>query len=87
MPRYKIQSEGRGEIKVLVEQYTQLIVEMIDPDDSDRYDTYLDATDLVLNLAWSAVHSANTKGAFETLEALDDVRHLQRLARKRHSDS
>jgi hypothetical protein len=80
-------TEERGDLKVLVEQYANLIEELAQPDDRDRLDVYLDAKDLVLDLAWAAILSADTKGTREALEELDDVRYLQRLARKRHSDS
>ena len=83
----KLKPNGRGELPILIEQYANQVADLIQPAARDRLSTHLTSKELVLNLAWAAIHAASIKGVSETLEELDDARYHHRLARKRHSDS
>jgi hypothetical protein len=82
-----LKHDGRGNIKQTIEQYANQIAELVDPPPERRDTTYLEAKDIAFDLAWAAISAASMHGVRETLEALDDARYLQRLAKKRHPGS
>jgi len=80
----ELRPDSRGEMDVVIDQHANLLVEIMQPSDRDRYKTFLDAREFVLGVAQAAIYSASINETSEALEQLDRIQNIQRLARRDH---